>query len=365
MKLTVGKTIRLSLFILIGLAIFGYAIYTIGKQSNLFGNTFTISGVFKDVSGLKIGNNARFSGINVGTVSEITILNDTLVQVDITVEKKAHKFIRKDSKLEISTEGVMGNKVINIIPGTSDSPVVQENDKLETIEAIKIDEIMQELKKSSENTTIVTKNLAQITDKINQGEGIFGKIFTDTSFTNNLDKISYNTAKMTNTLSQITDKINNEKGVLGKLLSDTSLAKQFDLAGTNLLNSTKNLEDFTGKINAGEGLFGKMYTDTAFTKNIDDIFNNLNYTTDKAKQISDKLLKITDDIEGGKGFINKLLVDSLFADSIQKTLHNIDKSAREIEEASETIRKNWFLRTFSSKKKNDKKEKKNKEKENK
>jgi phospholipid/cholesterol/gamma-HCH transport system substrate-binding protein len=363
MKLTVGKTIRLTLFIIIGIGIFGYAIYTIGKQSNLFGNTFTIKGIFNDVSGLKIGNNARFSGINVGTVSEIKILNDSLVQVDITVEQKVQKFIRKDSKLEIGTEGLMGNKVINIIPGSSTAPVVKEGETLQTIEAIKIDQIMEELKKSSENTTVVTQNLAEITDKINKGEGIFGKLFTDTTFTNNLDRISYNTAKMTRTLNQITTKINQEQGVLGKLLSDTALAKQFDQAGENLLTSTKNLEEFTSKINQGEGVFGKMYTDTTFTNNIEDIAKNINYTTNKAKEISDKLLRVSEQVESGKGLINKLLTDSVFADSIQQTLHSIDKSAKEIEEASETVRKNWFIRTFSKKKKDDRKEQKMKEKE--
>jgi phospholipid/cholesterol/gamma-HCH transport system substrate-binding protein len=351
MKLTIGKTIRLILFIVIGLGIFGYAIYTIGKQSNLFGNTFTITGIFKDVSGLKIGNNARFSGINVGTVSDIKIINDTLVQVEITVEEKVRKFIRKDSRMEIRTEGLMGNKVVNILPGSTQSPTIEEGDELQTIEAIEIDQIMEELKKSSENTTVVTRNLAEITEKINKGEGIFGKLFTDTTFTNNLDQISYNTAKMTNTLSQITSKIDREEGVVGKMLSDTSLAKNFDEAGQNLLKSTKNLERFTSKINQGEGIFGKMYTDTGFIKSVDDISANLDYTSRKTKELMDKLLTITGEIEGGKGLVNKLLTDSVFADSVQKTLHNIDKTVKELEEASETVRKNWFIRTFSSKKK--------------
>ncbi len=355
MKLTLVKTIRLTLFIVIGIGIFGYAIYTIGKQSNLFGNTFTISGIFKEVSGLKIGNNARFSGINVGTVSDITILNDTLVKVEITVESKVQEFIRKDSKLEIRTEGLMGNKVVNILPGTSTAPNIEEGDELKTIEAIEIDQIMEELKKSSENTTVVTKNLAEITDKINKGEGIFGKLFTDTTFTKNLEEISNNTAKMTNTLSEITSKIDKEEGVVGKLLSDTSLAKEFDEAGQNLLKSTKNLENFTSKINQGEGLFGKMYTDTGFIQNADKISSNLDYTSRKTKDLVDKLLTITGQIEGGKGLVNKLLTDSVFADSVQKTLNNIDKSVKELEEASETVRKNWFIRTFSSKKKDEEK----------
>ena len=350
MKLTVGKSIRLGIFIILGIAIFAYAIYIVGKQRNLFGNTFTVSGIFKDVSGLKVGSNVRYSGINVGTVSNIHLVNDTLVEVQATLENKVHKFIREDSKMEISTEGVMGNKVVNITPGTTSNPVVDEGDVLGTVEAVKIDDIMEELKKSSINTTVVTRNLADITTKINQGEGIFGKLFTDTSFTNNLDQISRNTAKLTQNFSTITSNINKEEGVIGRLLSDTTLANEFTVAGENLLQSTQNLKSITEKINQGEGVFGKIFTDTSFISNLNQSARNLNYTSQQAKTISENLVKITRHIESGKGTINKLLTDSTFADSLDGTLKNINNTAIELDKAAETLRTNWFIKTFSSKK---------------
>lgn len=348
MKLSVGKSIRLGFFIIIGIAIFASAIYIIGKQRNLFGNTFTVSGVFKDVSGLKVGNNVRYSGINVGTVSNINLINDTLVKVQVTLEKKVHQFIREDSRMEIGTEGVMGNKVVNITPGTSETPTVDEGDVLKTIEAIKIDEILEEVHKSSINTTVITKNLADISTKINQGEGIFGNLFTDTSFTNNLGKISRNTAALTEKFNLITQKINQEQGLMGKFLSDTLMAKQFDLAGNNLLQSTKNLKDITQKINQGEGIFGQVFTDTSFLNNIGLATKNLNYTTRNAKIISDNLTEFTKQMKTGKGAINKLLTDSSFAKKLDTTLQHIDQSAIELDKAAETVRKNWFIRTFSS-----------------
>lgn len=350
MKLTIGRSIRLGFFIILGIALFAYAIYIIGKQRNLFGNTYTVSGVFKDVSGLKVGNNVRYSGINVGTVSNIQLINDTLVQVQVTLENKVHKFVREDSKMEIGTEGVMGNKVVNITPGISTSPVADEGYVLKTIEAVQIDEILEELQKSSVNTTVITKNLADITTKINQGEGIFGSIFTDTSFSNNLNKISTNTTNLTRNFNQITEKINQEEGLIGKMLADTTVASQFGQARNNLLQSTENLRDITGKINEGEGVFGKMFTDTSFTHHLDIVSKNLNYTTQKAKAISENLEVFTEKMKSGKGMINKLLTDSAFADSLDGTLENINKSAKELDEAAKMVRKNWFIKTFSSKK---------------
>jgi phospholipid/cholesterol/gamma-HCH transport system substrate-binding protein len=360
MKLTLGRSIRLGFFIIIGIAIFASAIYVIGKQRNLFGNTFTINGVFKDVSGLKIGNNVRYSGINVGTVSNIRLINDTLVEVQVTLEKKVHEFIREDSRMEIGTEGVMGNKVVKITPGSPSKPVVSEGDALQTVEAVKIDEILEELEKSSFNTTVITRNLAEITTKINRGEGIFGNLFTDTSFNNNLDKITRNTANLTRNVTQITDKINNEQGLAGRLLSDSTLSKKFAEAGNNLLSSTENMKEITRKINKGEGVFGKMFTDTSFTHNLDVTSRNLNYTSEKAKAISDNLEKFTHTMKTGKGLVNKLLTDTAFAESLDSTLRSINKSAKELDEAAETVRKNWFIKTFSSKKEQEQKSEENK-----
>ncbi|MFW5943893.1 MAG: MlaD family protein [Bacteroidota bacterium] len=357
MKLTLGKSIRLGFFIIVGITIFVTAIYIIGKQRNLFGNTFTINGVFKDVSGLKVGNNVRYSGINVGTVSNIQLLTDTLVKVQVTLEKKVHQFIREDSRMEIGTEGVMGNKVVNITSGTPSAEVVEEGDFLGTIEAVKMDEILEELDKSSSNTTVITRNLAEITTKINQGEGIFGSIFTDTSFSNNLNKISNNTARLTENFNQVTEKINQEEGVLGKMLSDTLMAEQFDEAGNNLFQSTENLREISQKINKGEGVFGKIFTDTSFTHNLDIASKNLTHTSDKARNISDNLAEFTGQMRSGKGLINKLLTDTAFAKRVDSTLGSIDKSAKELDEAAETVRKNWFIRTFSSKKDKEESEK--------
>ncbi|MGM0530264.1 MAG: MlaD family protein [Bacteroidota bacterium] len=363
MKLTIGKSIRLGFFIIVGITIFASAIYIIGKQRHLFGNTFTINGVFKDVSGLKVGNNVRYSGINVGSVSNIQLINDTLVRVQVTLERKVHQFIREDSQMEIGTEGVMGNKVVNITSGTSTAPVVEEGDVIGTIEAVKMDEILEELDRSSGNATVITKNLADITTKINKGEGIFGSLFADTAFSNNLDRISNNTAKLTENFSLITEKINQEQGVVGKMLSDTVLADQFDQAGNNMLQSTENLSEITRKINKGEGVFGKMFTDTSFTRNLDTVSRNLTYTSRKTRNISDNLTEFTDNMRTGRGLINKLLTDSVFAKRIDSTLRSIDKSAKELDQAAETVRRNWFIRTFSSKKEEEQEEKKQSEEE--
>jgi len=349
MKSNRTKNIRLGLFVGTGIILFIIAIYYIGSQRSIFSRNFTISGIFQDISGIKIGNDVRFSGINIGTVSGVKILNDSLVQIDFSIQESVRKFIRKDSKIEIVPEGLMGIKVVNIYAGTTDTDIVEDKDILETIEAVQIDKILRQINTSSVYLATITKNIAEITEKINQGEGAFGKIFADESLAINLSKIADKTAILTKNISDITTQINEEEGVVGMLLSDTLLAKNIFLAGENLEKSTKNLAAITEQVTRGQGLFGEIFTDTTFTSGLSRTGKNLDYTTEKTKILSDNLVKITDEITQGQGLLSRLINDTAFADSVETAVYNVNKGAKEIEEAAKVVKRNWLLRLFSKK----------------
>lgn len=343
------NNIRLGFFVAIGVLFFILGIYYIGSQINIFSKNFQISGIFEDISGLKVGNNVRFSGITIGTVSRVEIMNDSLVRVDLSVQENVRQFIRKDSKMEIVSEGLMGNKIVNIYAGTINFDVAEDNDILKTIEVVQIDKILRQLNTSSINTAIITKNVAEITNKINRGEGAFGKIFADETFATNLSKIAERTAVLTDNFADITDKISKEKGTIGMLLSDTVLANQLFLTGTNLQRSTQNLVEITNQVDNGQGLFGEIFTDTSFTSGLSRAGKNLDYTTEKTKILSDNLVKMTNEINEGQGLISRLIYDTAFADSVEIAVQNVNKGAKELEEASGVVKRNWLLRLFSKK----------------
>lgn len=349
MKNTRKNNTRLGFFVGIGILIFIVAIYYIGSQGNMFSRNITISGIFKDISGVKIGNDVLFSGINIGTVSKVEILNDTLVQIDMSIHQNVQQFIRKDSKIEIVPDGLIGTKVVNIYSGSQNTEIISNGDFLETIESVKIDKILRQLNTSSINTAIITKNIAEITDKINKGEGAFGKIFADESLATNLSKIAEKTAKLTDNFADITSKISQEEGTIGMLLSDTVLAQKIFKAGENLEISTKNLAHITNQVNEGKGLLGELFTDTTFISGLTRTGKNLDYTSEKTKIISDNLVQITNEINEGQGLINRLLYDTVLADSIEITIQNVNKGAKEVEEAAVIVKRNWLIRLFSKK----------------
>ena len=180
--------VRLGMFILGGLVLFVLAIFIIGKQRNMFNPVFTVSATFHNISGLQVGNNVRFSGINVGTVDNIKIVNDTTVQVDMIVKKEVQPFIKADCQASIGSEGIVGDRLITITQGSISVPTIKDGQRLASTEPVETDEIISSLKISAGNAEIITEQLAEITIKINNGEGLIGRLIQDSSIAENINK---------------------------------------------------------------------------------------------------------------------------------------------------------------------------------
>jgi phospholipid/cholesterol/gamma-HCH transport system substrate-binding protein len=144
------RNIKLGLFVVIGTIAFIAALYLIGEQS-LFGSTFKISAEFRNVNGLMAGNNVRFAGIDVGTVESVEIINDSSVKVLMRIEDKSRDFIHKNALASIGTDGLMGNKLININSVKDHSSPVDDGDVLKTLAPIETDEMLRTLNTTNEN----------------------------------------------------------------------------------------------------------------------------------------------------------------------------------------------------------------------
>jgi phospholipid/cholesterol/gamma-HCH transport system substrate-binding protein len=184
--------VRLGLFVAGGLAIFILAIFIIGKQKNLFNPVFKLTTTFYNVSGLQVGNNIRFSGINIGTVDNIHIINDSTVRVDMMIRKEVHQFIKTDCEVAIGSEGLIGDKLITITQGSPDARLAKEGQELASTEPVETDAIMASLQVTAQNAEIITQQLAEIMTKINTGRGTMGRLIQDTTIAENLNQTIVN-----------------------------------------------------------------------------------------------------------------------------------------------------------------------------
>ncbi len=204
--------IRLGLFTLGGMVLFVVAIFVIGRQKNLFDPVFKVNATFYNVSGLQVGNNVRFAGINVGTVNNIAIINDSMVVVELMVKTSVQSYIKKDSEVAIGSEGIIGDRLIIISQGGATTPPVREGDYLASTEPIETDAIMASLEVTALNAELMSYDLAEIVSNINQGKGILGRLISDSTMAEDLSKTMGNLQSSSEGLEQ------NMEAVKGSIL---------------------------------------------------------------------------------------------------------------------------------------------------
>ena len=194
--------VRLGLFVAGGVALFVLAVFIIGKQKNLFNPVFKITSTFYNVSGLQVGNNIRFAGINVGTVDNITIINDSTVNVEMLIRKTVQQFIKSDCMVAIGSEGLIGDKLLVLTQGSSGAPLVKEGQQLDSKEPVEIDAIMSTLQVTADNSAIISGQLAEIMIKINSGKGTLGRLIQDSTIAENLNQTVNNLKKSSKGLNE-------------------------------------------------------------------------------------------------------------------------------------------------------------------
>ena len=192
MKNTTGNKMKLGIFVSVGIAILIICIYFIGQRQQLFSGTFRVIAVFEDISGLQVGNNVRFSGINVGIISDIHQLTDTTVQVDMLIDDNTKKFIKKNAQVVIGSDGLMGSKLVKIIPGKYIKSEVVNNGRLEVAPSVNFDDVLMDIKITTKNTAMISEDLAAILRNIHEGKGTVGKLLMDSVFAENVEQAIIN-----------------------------------------------------------------------------------------------------------------------------------------------------------------------------
>ncbi|HEY5328213.1 MAG TPA: MlaD family protein, partial [Mucilaginibacter sp.] len=188
MKTTQGQKIKTGVFTFIGLLALVLAIFFIGSRKNLFSSTFTVYGTFTNVNGLLVGNNVRFAGINIGVVEAINIVTDSSARVDLVINSNVRRFIKKDSKISIGSDGLMGDKLIVIAPGgVTSTQEVRNGDQLVAINPVDVDKIIAKIAKVINNAETLTGGLSDIVAKVNSGQGSIGRLLNSDKLSKDLE----------------------------------------------------------------------------------------------------------------------------------------------------------------------------------
>lgn len=311
MEKTTSQKIRLGLFVIIGLLIFILATYLIGDKQKMFGNTVHLATSFNNVNGLQLGNNVRYSGVNVGTVRSIEMIGDTNIRVDMIIDKEIFKHIKKNAVATIGSDGLVGSMVINILPGTGMADLVEPGYEISSLNRIRTDDLLNTFSKTNKNAEQLTENLLKITNEINDGDGTVGLLINDIDMAKDLKlTISYlktssqKTAESISNLNRLISSLNNKDNVVG-VLNDTAVA-----------NSIRN------------------------------IVSNLDHTSDEINKAVSNVNKTVLNIKDGKGALNYLSNDPGLVRKIDSTMTNVNEASIRLNEDLEALKHNFLFRGY-------------------
>lgn len=290
MEKSTSQKINLGIFVILGSLLFIITIYFIGNKKDMFNKTIQISAVFNNINGLQTGNNVRYSGINVGTVKQIVIQNDSVIRVDMAIEKEVISYIKKDAIASIGSDGLVGNMIINIIPGKKSNEAVSFGDTILSENKTTTDEILKTINSTSANAKVITDNLVRITNQISSKEGTIGMLINDTVMSQDLKRTVYNlkvTTKITSesmaTLNNIIVGLNNKDNVIGTL-KDTLVGRKIKVIIANLEKSSQQINQTISNIKDGKGALNYLSNDPKLVKQIDSTMININQASSRLNE---------------------------------------------------------------------------------
>ena len=288
MEKTTGQKIQLGLFVIIGLLLFVLAVYFIGDKQKMFGKTNHLTCVFNNVNGLQLGNNVRYSGVNVGTVRSIEMISDTVIKVDMIIDKSIFSYIKKNAIAIIGSDGLVGNRIINILPKKGDSPSVQAGDAIKSINKVNTDDMLNTLDITNKNAALLTTDLLKITKQINEGKGTIGLLIKDSAIANeikstisNLKKTSQGTTALIDKVNQIVKNVDQKNNLIG-VLRDTTVASKIRNTIVNMDQSSKKINSVVQHLDAtilnikeGKGALNYLSNDPKLVRKIDSTMTNI------------------------------------------------------------------------------------------
>lgn len=309
------NTIKLGTFVLAGLLFLVLLLYMIGKNKNLFGPSFILKTRFENVQGLVPGNNVRFAGIEVGTVKRINIISDTVIEVVMAVEDKMEKVIRRNAIVSIGSDGLMGNKVINISPARSQAPLVAKGEVLDSYKPVSTDDMFQTLSATNQDVAVIASQLKTTMQRINNSAALWA-ILNDESLPQNL-RTSFSNVQLATARAAL-------------MANDLH----------SIISSVKN----------GKGSVGAVLTDTAFAKNLNDAIIKIKGVGDRADELvvalNSVIADVQQDVSSGKGTVNALLKDSSMVTKISSSLDNIQKGTDAFSQNMEALKHNFLFRGY-------------------
>lgn len=305
------SNMKLGILVISGSLFLIFSLYMIGRNQNIFGSSIPVLAQIDNVNGLVPGNNVRFKGLEVGTVKSIEMENDSTIMITMLIHKSMQSHIKKNALITINTDGLMGNKLVQIHPQPGDAAIIEEGDILNSLKQIGTDEMLEKLNSTGQYLELTLINLAEITERLNKSEAVW-EILADPELALDL------------------------RGAVKELHSAGQNASAMAKAGKSMMETLEQ----------GDGIVNNLFTDSLMNQNLERSLDQLNQTSSDAAEVMGSMKTLLESIEEGKGTAGLILSDTAFREQLIRTMENVEQSTDKLNENMEAMKSNFLFRGY-------------------
>jgi len=307
------RTVMVGLFVLIGVVFIIASVMMVGDMNETFKRKIQLVSLFDDVNGLQEGSNVWFSGVKIGTVSSLLFCEKSQVLVSFHIETSAKQYIRKNAKVKIGSDGLIGNKILVIYEGTTNVKEVLEGDTLMVAKTFSSDDMINMVQENNKNLLAITSDFKTISKNLAEGQGSIGKFLNDNTIYEN---ISVATKSLQNTSSQAGELVN-------------------------------YLANFSAGLNKKGTFANQLITDTVVFNSVRSSVLQLQQIADTAAVLVTHLKEVGTDPNSPIGILTQ---DKQAGQELKTVLKNLESSSKKLDENLEALQHNFLLRGFFRKK---------------
>ncbi len=302
---------KLGVMVIAGVLFLVFSLYMIGKNQNLFGSSIQVFAVMNNVNGLVPGNNVRFKGIDIGTIKSIDMANDTSIYVSFLIKRKMQPYIKSNSLTAINTDGLMGNKMLQIIPQMDDARLIAAGDTLYPQDVLSTDEMLKRLGSTGDYFERISINLYEITKKLNESESLWD-ILSNQDLNSGI------------------------KETIAELHQASKNATDMTLIGKEMLLEFQH----------GDGIVNRAFTDTTLSNQMMYTMDNIMQTSEKSIILIESLKEWMEELKNGEGTAQLIFEDSTFRGEIEQTIRNLEAGTDNFNQNMEALKQNFLFRRY-------------------
>ena len=300
--------------ILLAIAVLGVAVYKLGKAANLFSKRYDLIAFLKEAPALRIGGTVLVAGQLAGTIKDIKFLpvdTDTMrnLRVVIGIDERLHEQVRGDSRARVKTLGLLGDKVIDISPGTPKYAPLQNGDTIKVEQSLDYEQVLAKAAGAVDDIVGLTHDLRLLTKGLVAGKGTIGQLLTNPSLYNQLE----GTLGRTN---ELLARVQSSHGTLARFLDDPALYDQ-------MVGAVSSVDSLVIAMRSRNGSMGRLLTDTTLYTQAVGIIGTMG-------GIVQNVDSLTKQISAGRGSVGKLLTQDAMYDSMLKLINDFSAMLADI-----------------------------------